>query len=934
VPPNDEITNTATEVDATEVSPPASMVRLTPGSKLGRYEIREVIGAGGMGVVYRARDPELNRDVAIKVVGARGRSQDRLLGEARAMAKLDHPALMPVFDVGPIDDGVYVVMPFLPGGTLHDWIHAQPRPWRDVVVRFMKAGRGLAAAHAAGLIHRDFKPRNVMLDGDDVLVADFGLVAGNAVTTDGAPVGSSLLGGTPGYMAPEQARGESIDARADQFSFCVSLWEGLHGERPQEAETRSRGPLTVGSVPTVPSTRASSPRWLREAVARGFAERREDRWPSLVALLDYVDRRSKRWPRTAIAAGAVVLVALVGVAMVHAGGGASPCSDGRSQLEAVWGASTRSEIEAAFQATKLDYAAPVFSRVASTLDERTAAWRAARIDTCRAHRSGRENATLHDQRIRCLDRWLSEASGTVSLLRSVKNPSSLDAAAGAVRALSAVDVCADAKSLAAEIAPPPDKQEAVAALETEIQELQTARRADKAPFAELTNRAKSLVERASALEHPPTTMRAMKILGALHRDVLNYRAAQDAFEEMAKLAASIGDDDSVAFAWTEVIYLMGTSGRDPGEAGPIIPVAQAAVARAGNKPVARAKLLTAEAEIIDDREPERSLQLLQAARELLIEQGADKPESDLAPLYLNVTGAVASAHGSARRFDQALAAFRENLAARETYYGTDHPFVSPVHFNIGVTLMRSRRFEDALAAFQRSVQILEKRNEDSVALVQTLDRVAATLVMLDRLDEALAVFQRALDMAARIGPEANAQRLSMLDGKALALANGNRFEESLRIYDAIVAEHEAKSPVPLDAITAHSNRARTLRELGKVDLAIADYRRSLELSANQPRYAATRVNIRVSYGLTLLRAERPEEAIAPLELAVNDTTPGRNEGMQAVGRWLLGRARVESGKDVARGLREVKAGRNEMLAHGADADEIAEVDTWLAKQRR
>src|SRR5690606_24805571 len=130
-----------------------------------------VIGAGGMGVVHRARDPELKRDVAIKVVTARpGRSQTRLLAEARAMAKVSHPSLVPVFDVGTVDDGVYIVMPFLAGGTLHDWIRAEPRPWREVLDRFVRAGRALAAAHAAGIIHGDFTPRSVLLDGDDVLV--------------------------------------------------------------------------------------------------------------------------------------------------------------------------------------------------------------------------------------------------------------------------------------------------------------------------------------------------------------------------------------------------------------------------------------------------------------------------------------------------------------------------------------------------------------------------------------------------------------------------------------------------------------------------------------------------------------------------------------------------------------------------------------------
>ncbi len=159
-------------------------VRLVAGTKLGRYEIVEFIGGGGMGWVYRAKDTELEREVAIKVVqptvaGPKGR--DRLLAEARAMAKLRHRAVVPVHDVGEYAGGVYVAMALVKGGTLHDWMHAEARPWRQVVARFLEAGRGLVAAHAAGIVHRDFKPRNVLMgEGGEVMVADFGIASARA----------------------------------------------------------------------------------------------------------------------------------------------------------------------------------------------------------------------------------------------------------------------------------------------------------------------------------------------------------------------------------------------------------------------------------------------------------------------------------------------------------------------------------------------------------------------------------------------------------------------------------------------------------------------------------------------------------------------------------------------------------------------------------
>lgn len=260
---------------------PADALR---GTRVGRYVLGEPIGYGGMGVVYGARDPELGRELAVKLVLPQAddpRAQSRLLAEARAMARLRHPAVVPVFDVGTTAHGVYVVMPLVAGGTLHDWMHAEPQPWREVASRFLAAGRGLAAAHAAGLVHRDFKPRNVLIDSDGaVLVADFGLASEAApATAAGDPDGRiSSVAGTPGYMSPEQAAGKHVDARADQYSFCIAFWEGLHGKRPLD------GPP--------PADREAPPDWLQLAIARGFAQDPAQRWPSMDALLDEIEQRS------------------------------------------------------------------------------------------------------------------------------------------------------------------------------------------------------------------------------------------------------------------------------------------------------------------------------------------------------------------------------------------------------------------------------------------------------------------------------------------------------------------------------------------------------------------------------------------------------------------------------------------------------------------
>ncbi|HEX3765940.1 MAG TPA: protein kinase [Kofleriaceae bacterium] len=301
-------------------------------ARVGRYLIRDTLGAGAMGVVYRAHDPDLGRDVAIKLVrgeAAHPSSHVRLLREAQAMAKLHHPNVVPIFDVGQAGDAVFVAMPLLEGGTLKHWLRSDARPFDAILDRFLAAGRGLAAAHAAGLVHRDFKPDNVLLGiGGEIHVADFGLArrVGDEPGPEGSvdpltPAAVTQTGavlGTPAYMAPEQLRGRLIDARADQFSFCVALWEGIYGQRPFPDPSGEAGPPwhsrldAIAAGPALP--RRDRRAWIARLLVRGLATDPKRRWPTLQALLDAIAarRRPRRWPRRlAMATGLGLVVAAV-----------------------------------------------------------------------------------------------------------------------------------------------------------------------------------------------------------------------------------------------------------------------------------------------------------------------------------------------------------------------------------------------------------------------------------------------------------------------------------------------------------------------------------------------------------------------------------------------------------------------------------------------
>ncbi|HEY0192590.1 MAG TPA: serine/threonine-protein kinase [Kofleriaceae bacterium] len=230
------------------------------GTMIGRFLVEGVLGTGGMGVVLAAYDPELDRKVALKLLAARPdpRWAEARIGEARAMAQLAHPNVVTVHEAGIVDATPYLVMELVAGGTLRSWI-AEPHDWREVLAMMCAAGAGLAAAHRAGVVHRDFKPENVLVGGDGrPRVSDFGLAS------HGATPGR---GGTRGYMAPEQRAGALVDARADQYAFCVTLAEALRGSRPRARPTPAwwdramrRGPRAVGRAPA----------WLDRAVQRGL----------------------------------------------------------------------------------------------------------------------------------------------------------------------------------------------------------------------------------------------------------------------------------------------------------------------------------------------------------------------------------------------------------------------------------------------------------------------------------------------------------------------------------------------------------------------------------------------------------------------------------------------------------------------------------------
>lgn len=272
---------------------------LPRGTHIGRYIVLQEIGAGATSVVYKAADPELDRQVAIKVLHVHPRpgsmgsgSQTRLLNEAKALAQLSHPNVITVHDVGAIGEQIFIAMELVEGQTLRKWLAEQQRHVTDIISVFAAAGRGLYAAHEAGLIHGDFKPANVIVGRDDrIRVLDFGL-ARRAASASIPDPDNGVLVGTPAYMAPEQYAEQSICERSDQFSFCVALYEALYANRPfagtSVAELRTS--VLEGRVREPPQSRRV-PTSLRRALMRGLSSKPEDRFPSMCSLLAEIERK-------------------------------------------------------------------------------------------------------------------------------------------------------------------------------------------------------------------------------------------------------------------------------------------------------------------------------------------------------------------------------------------------------------------------------------------------------------------------------------------------------------------------------------------------------------------------------------------------------------------------------------------------------------------
>ncbi len=714
---------------------------LARGETAGRYVILEVLGQGGMGVVYRAYDPELDRKIALKLlrVGAGGESdsqalaaRDRLLREAQALAQLSHPNVVSAYDVGTIAGQVFVAMELVEGKTLSEWLRVA-KPSRPQIIKVMvAAGRGIVAAHASGLIHRDFKPDNVIV-GDDgrVRVLDFGLA--RPASSQTKPAESEALSGpeepkelssgsqrlhssltiagavvgTPGYMAPEQFQGGSFGEKSDQFSFCATLYFAL--TRQQAFTGRSYRELKervlAGKVNPVPA-QARLPKWLRQIVFRGLSVDPQARYPDIEQLLAALGRDPwARWRR--LMAAAAVLAFAGGSAALVAWWNAEQgrlCRGAENLTARIWNAEVERNLQTAFADTGRSFAGSSFERVRQAVTGRLHSWTGMQTEACEATRiRGEQSEKLLDLRTICLHRRLQETEALLHLFAQA-DAQIVDKAVEAVHALTPVANCGDLAALEADIRPArdPATRIKVAAVRAQLADTQALMHTGKYPEGVVL--ATKAVAAARQSAYRPIEAEARYMLGKLQGNSGKFKAAEQSLEQAWWLAEAAGDDVTRLRAATALIVVVGYDQARRPAGHHWSRHCEAILDRQGRKPAQLAAWLTAlgtvqyaEGKYAEAKESQEKA--LVAAQKAL---GAAHPSVGQS---LNKLGIIYDSLGD---YPRALAYYRQALAIAEKALGPDHPHVGESLNNIGTVLKHQGQIEKAVQYHQRARDLFIK----------------------------------------------------------------------------------------------------------------------------------------------------------------------------------------------------------------------------------
>jgi eukaryotic-like serine/threonine-protein kinase len=802
----------------------------------GRFEVLERLGSGAMGVVFRARDPKLDRDVAIKVLGSwhmtSSARRRRVLREARAMAKVSHPNVVTVHEVGELDGGVFIAMELVEGTTVTDWLATGERSWREVRDVFLAAGRGLSAAHAAGVYHRDFKPENVMIGYDGrVRVMDFGLAclargssdAGESVEEHGdatAPISQSgRFVGTPAYMAPERFDGVA-DARSDQFSFCVALFEALYGNRPFEGASllALQSAMASGEI-QFPARTLDIPTWLRRTVIRGLEADPNARHECMESLLEALthDRviGRRRTAATVVTLGAAVAL---GALAIRSEGPA--CRGASRAMAETWSKQRATDLVDAFVASGPSHAARSAGLAVARIDETTDRWIEVHTEVCERTVRGEQSNELLDRRMGCLDEQRRTIDTTLVVLE--------DADREVFRHLTSLlsglpdpDDCLRNADLMP-LEPPADIAADVRAIRALLAEADTLARAGKWPQAEAF--AHEAVERAEHLEWAPVVAEALRTLGNERIRREEYPRAMEPLADGFFIASAEHRYELAAEAAEKLVRALGHLGRSD-EAMTWSRHAELALERSGGSLLRRTMLEDAIASALtaSGRFDEATARHAEA---IALAQGGF-PGADLILAAILSNSAQSLARGG--NYEEAARQLERAYAILETAVGPEHPRTLVTLNNMGIVARRMGRLEEALAIHQRALEIWERDwGRDEIETLKCRQSLGQTLLALGRGDEALEVLSDVLERTRARGDDPRLWLHANNVGHALSELGRN--DEALEVFeDALAISVASVGSDHVNNAVLHANIGSVLSDLGRSEEAIEHLERSLEL---------------------------------------------------------------------------------------------------------
>ncbi len=894
--PDDDAVPEPAEVDSVDAARALAKVSAglfgtaDDGAQFGRFSLLEQVGAGAMGTVYAAFDPELDRKIAIKLLKgeldeSQQRARARMRREARALAKLNHRNVASVYEVGQVDERVFIAMEFVDGQPLDAWMEERP-PWREVVSVFRDAGAGLAAAHAAGIVHRDFKPGNVMLGTDGrVVVLDFGLAAPYASTpteeTDDGSLSSPVerltatraVVGTPAYMAPEQHRGEQATTHSDQFAFCISLFEALYGTRPFAGRTRAAvlSAIEEGRIVTELPTGSRVASRLGRVLRRGLSARPEDRYPSMADLLAELDLRRVARRRAAIIGvlgGVVALGGAYGVGAQQTPAGTPVgCVEPETLRAELWDEPYRGRVADAYAADTRAHVRAMAEPVLSDVDRWAQRWSEERVAACRATRErGEQSESLLQLRLRCYD----AAAIRLRVLADVLVESDADRATAPVLVptLPGLAVCRDTEWLEdnSQLPAGVDGPARLSALE------ESAATARLEYFAGRLGPARAMYEaalaEAKAIRHEPSEAKALFGLARIdHAEGKLAQAEAGLTEAMTKWLAS-GDEFMAADAALELMSYASADGSDPAERRRWAKVAEGLITKIGSPPELQARLEMRLASSLEkEGDPETALE--HARRGLSLYEGIS---GERHPNVADAHEHVGNLLQQLGRAEEGLPHVEKGLAIEIGLWGPKHPRVAGSRDNLGIVYGSLGRAEDAAHQLELALSCLEEiYGMDSPKLAVPLTNLGEARMMQDRPADTLALNERAGRLNEQTYGADHPEVAYNLNNGAGALIRLERYAEAeSRLRRALSirqsklgADHPLVGEVHFNLGAAmsgqndHAGAAKALSEAERIW--------STQLGKGHPNTAAARVNL----GEAQVAAGQREQGLATMRAGVD-----------------------------------------------------------------